>query len=828
MSRYNPAALYMRTSIQQELKGIWDYPLTVVEAPMGYGKTTAVKEYLSDSGANVYWQTIASESVNSFWQGFSRLFSRIDSKSAAGLMGLGAPDNSLYAETALQLIHGIEFPDRSVVVLDDYHLLSEAKLDRFIELLARNLPPNLHLVIISRAMFGENSMDTERKAYCHTIDKNSFELTQDEIAEYYRLCGIRLKTNEAAALYEYTEGWISALYLSMLSFLREGRVEQQASLQDLIEKVVYRQCPAEVKEFLLTLCIFDSFSLVQAQAMWSTEKVETALNYLMANNAFIKYDSYSQTYHMHNILTGYLRELLERQGTEKKHAVLRLAAAWYIKIGDYLNAMDCSEAVGDFDKLFTALELDNSNSIYMERKEKLKGYFIHCPVEIKRKHPIAGLNFARKMFSFNERALYTAQCQEVGDYINEICDVNTRNQLLGELELIKSFAKYNDIEGMAGHQRKAYELLAGPARLFDNKSFWTFGSPSILYMYYRKSGRVAQEVKDLLAFMPLYGQITSGHGAGAEYVMQAEWHFYRGEFGQAAMGISEAMAAAHSHRQISILLCVLFLQTRLAFVRGDLAAVRKFLQQMHSEIEVYGQYQVVHTVDMCEAQVYAQLNTLEKIPAWIAAGKLQESRLHFPSHAYFNIIYGKSLLISGQYLKLLGLAGHFNDTAGVFPNLLGQVYTYIYVAAARYRLQHLEEAQEALKQALAIAAPDQLLMPFVENGEYICEILAQLRLERQHKNFVALVRTAYATYAENVASMRTAEEQDAPLSRLSARELEIAELVASGLLNQGIAEKLYIGVTTVKKTLQNIYAKLGITRRMELMRMVLERKRAKD
>ena len=75
--------------------------------------------------------------------------------------------------------------------------------------------------------------------------------------------------------------------------------------------------------------------------------------------------------------------------------------------------------------------------------------------------------------------------------------------------------------------------------------------------------------------------------------------------------------------------------------------------------------------------------------------------------------------------------------------------------------------------------------------------------------------------------MRTAEEQDAPLSRLSARELEIAELVANGLLNQGIAEKLYIGVTTVKKTLQNIYAKLGITRRMELMRMVLERKRAK-
>jgi len=824
MPRHKTSVLYMRKKIRLAMNRIWEYPLTVVEAPMGYGKTTAVKEYLTDKKTNVFWQTLDTDSASGFWNGFCCLFRTTDPDFTESLTELGVPLNSIFMETALELFENVDFPDRSVIVLDDYHLLSSTIIDHFIELLVKNIPPKLHIIIISRARFGENTTEMALKGYCQVIAKSDFEFTQDEIVEYYKLCGIILKPNEAAELYVYTEGWISALYLSMLSFLREGRVEQQASLQELIEKVVYMQCTTEVQEFLLTLCVFDSFTLMQAKAMWRKGNIGAIISYLMAKNAFIKFDDFNKTYRIHNIFTSYLREILNRQGEEKRRNVFRLAASWHVSIGDYLNAMDFYEAVGDFEELFATMELDNANSINSERKEKLKGYFKDCPKKIKRKHPIAGLNFARKMFSFNERELYTAQCKEVGEYIEEVLDEKKRNQLLGELELIKSFSKYNDIVGMAEHQQKAYELLAGPSRLFDSKSFWTFGSPSVLYMFYRKSGRLEHEVNVLLEFMPLYCQITSGHGAGAEYVMQAEWYYYQGDFENAGIIIHKALAAAKSHRQIAIILCVLFLQIRLALVNGTLHEALTTLQHMRVEIEEYRQYQVVHTVDICEGFVYSYLNQESKIPAWIALGNLQESRLHFPSHAFFNIAYGKVLLLGGHYRQLLDIAKQFFGIADVFPNLLGRVYTHVYVAAAQYQLKNLAEAQDSLKQALAIAAPDRLIMPFVENGEQIIELLKILEIEGQYPEFIKNIRKDYAQFADNLGVMRAEEQSRNRFATLSDREIEIAGFVAAGLSNMVIADKLHVETITIKKTLQNIFAKLGISSRTMLAKIMIERK----
>ncbi len=812
--------IYKRKHLSQALEGVWEYPLTVVEAPMGYGKTTAVKEFLKDSDAKVLWQTLADSSVSGFWRGFCRMLKKIDVGCADGLAELGVPTDSVFLDAAMELIGNVVFSEKTVIVFDDYHLLSSKHAEQFIELLVKTAPPNLHIIIVSRATFGENTTELALKGFCQVIGKGNFEFTQGEIVAYYKLCGIRLRPAEAAELHAYTEGWISALYLSLLSFVREGRVERQANLPELIEKAVYRQYPAAVKEFLLDICVFDSFTLAQAKAMWPQDNAEAIVGYLMANNAFIKFDQYNKTYQMHNIFTGYLREQLERQGEERRRAVLQAAGSWYAKSGDYIHGMDCFYQAGDFDQLLVALELDNGHSTNLEHKEKLIRYFTDCPAATKRNHPAACLLYAQKLFAFDEREMYLAECQEAGQYIEAVHDKKTKNHLLGELELIKSFAKYNDIRGMVEHQAKAYELLDGPSKFYDHN----FGSPSILYMFYRQSGMAEQAVNDMLEFMPRYCQITSGHGAGCEHVMQAEWHFHRGDFENAGIIIHKAIQPARENRQIAILLCILFLQSRLAFIDSDLTAVWKLLRQMRAEIEYYGHYQSAHTADLCESVIYAHLEQERKIPAWIAGGDLLESRLQLPNYAFFNIVYGKVLLISEQYLKLLGLTGDFLSVADTFPNLLGHVYTHIYAAAAHHRLKHHQEAQAALRQAVEIAAADQLIMPFVENGEYIGPVLDELARDDHYAGFVESVRETYAAFAPKLAAMRAAGEPGNTVASLTAREREVAGLVAAGLSNQAIARDLIIEETTVKKTLQNIYAKLGIGSRTMLARLMIERK----
>lgn len=824
MLPHDARKLYTRKSLSQALAGIWEYPLTVVEAPMGYGKTTAVKEFLNNSDDPVLWQTLADSSASGFWRGFCRMLKKLDAGCADRLAELGVPTDSVFMDAALELIGGVEFPARTAIVFDDFHLLASQNIEQFVERLVKTVPPNLHIIIVSRTAFGENTTELALKGFCQVIGKSSFEFSQDEIVAYYKQCGIRLRPEEATELYAYTEGWVSALYLSLLNFAREGRVERQASLAELIEKTVYRQCPETVKEFLLTICVFDSFTLAQAKAMWPQGNAEVLVRYLMTNNAFIKFDRYNQTYHVHNIFTGYLREQQERQGPERRQAVQRAAGSWYAGSGDYIQAMDCFYQAGDFEELLLAFELDNGHSINSEHWEKIMQYFSACPEEAKSKHPVAYLIYARKFFMLDTRDRYAAECQKAGEYIEAVHDEKTKNHLLGELELTKSFAKYNDLRGMVEHQAKAYALLDGPSRLFDHKNFFTFCSSSILYMFFRQSGLAEEAVNLLTEFMPRYCLITSGHGAGAEYVVQAEWLFHRGDVENAGIIIHKAFQPAQSNRQIDILLCALFLQVRLAFVDGDLPAVWKLLRQMRAAVEEYGQYQVVHTVDMCEGFIHAHLGQERKIPAWITDGKLQESRLYFPGHAFFNIVYGKALLAGGQYLKLLGLTGQFLDVAGVFPNLLGQIYTYIYAAVAYHRLKRREEARDTLRQAAAIAAPDQFILPFVENGDEIGPILGELETEECYAEFAASVKAAYAAFTPRLAAMRAAGQPGDAMDSLTPREREVAGLVADGLSNQAIAKQLIVEETTVKKTLQNIYAKLGIGGRTMLARLIIEQK----
>jgi LuxR family maltose regulon positive regulatory protein len=124
-------------------------------------------------------------------------------------------------------------------------------MDEFIERLIKSSLAGLHVIVISRSMFGENTTELTLKGFCQVIGKSSFEFSCSEIIAYYKICGVSLTENETDKLYAYTEGWISALYLSLLNLAQEQKIDLQSSLSELIEKTVYRPYPQTVKDFLL-------------------------------------------------------------------------------------------------------------------------------------------------------------------------------------------------------------------------------------------------------------------------------------------------------------------------------------------------------------------------------------------------------------------------------------------------------------------------------------------------------------------------------------------------------------------------------------------------
>lgn len=820
--RPNSRSLYFSDRLTEVLSQIPQYPLTVMEAPMGYGKTTAIQEYAAKNGITALWETVRENGEAQFWSGFCEVFAELDRDCSRKLTELGLPVDGAARREAVALIANRQGKDQALFVIDDYHLLTEPDVHEFIVNLVQQKIPGLHVVIATRMVSLAMLEELTLKGLAQHVTQSFFELTPAEIIKYYQRCGVRLKPQEAEALHSYTEGWISALYLCLLGFLQEGRFEKPVNLQELLAKTVYGPLTSELREFLVHICAFEYFTLPQAQFMWPHHNAAPLLKRLMAQNAFIRYDARGQVYHLHNIFAGYLRELFDGLAEEKKKAIWKAAGEWHLTVADYLAAMRCFHQAGDFDRLLDAVELDKGNSIGRESKETVSRYFSECPPEIKKKHLLAVVVYVRELLMFGEMELFAVQCMELEREIAGMNDAMMRNRLAGELELVYMLAKYNDIAAMAGHIRRAAALLPGESVLCDHNTPWTMGSPSVLYMFYRETGGLRKEVQEILAAMPLYYGVTANHGSGAEYVMQAEQYYNQGDFENADIVSHKALQKAKTDRQAGSMICALFVQVRVALAQGDLVLARELLDEMRTMARTSRQGLYLHTVDLCEGFLFAQLNQPDQVADWIGVGDFSAGRLLPPVLAYFNVIHGRVLLISGQERKALGLADYWADAAERIPHCLSRIYTQIFRAAANEKLFRRNEALILLKQALNMALPDEMLMPFAENADLLLPLIEELGRDPEFHGVALRIADLSKGVRQVRAALNEPAEDGAAKVDLTAREREIALLAADGLTNREIAAGLNISENTVKTLLKRSFEKIGVSSRALLKEKIGE------
>lgn len=817
---FNSRAIYFTDKLRRQMARISEFPCTLVEAPMGYGKTTAVRGCLTSADVRVLWQRIYDGSVAGFWSAFCRMLRELDADRAESLAQLGFPNDSVTTQEALRLIGEITLPGETVLVLDDYHLVSATDVSGFLHFLIISEIEHLHIVLTARFVERFQIEELALKGYLYHIGKEFFELSAGEIIDYYKLCEISLTAGEAARLYQLTEGWISALYLLLLGFRETGSLADTNNIQKLVESAVYGPFSQEIKDFLLSVCLFDSFTLRQAVHMWGNEGADALLTAVLRKNAFLTFDPETKTYQMHNIFTCFLRERLEARDTPYRLALYERAGRWCLETGDYLTAMHYFHASRDYDSLLYAAELDKTRSFGGEKKALIIQYFEACPPEFRKRHPMALLVYAMALVTFNETALFQKTCEELAEILREgVLTEAARDELAGELELLTSFECYNDIATMSEHHKRACALLKKPSGFMDTTGNWTFGAPSVLYMFYRESGALAQEVRDMEMAMPYYYRLTNGHGTGAEHLMAAERYFLMGDVENAEIAVHQALYQAEEAGQANMLLCAYFLQARMALFQGDWTGVQEFLRRIHETVESNRQYVLIHTVDLCRGFIDACLGRGESIPEWLAEGDFNSGRLFFPARAFYNIVYGSALLLRGEHVKLLGLSSQFFGLAAVFPSVLGQIYTHIYVGAANQRLHRSAEAEAAVQQALALAEPDGVWMPFVENGAKLLPILEVLLREGAHRAGITKILALYDSYRHALADIRAAHF-DEIRPKLSERETEIARLAAEGCSNREIGERLFISQNTVKTQLKSVFEKLGINSRALLKQSI--------
>ena len=817
-------AIYISERVQQCLHGIAGAALTTVVAPMGYGKTTAVNWFLNEHGAEpdtlVMRVSIYSNNRAIFWKSLQKAFA------AAGLTVLEGYDCPVDSNGAAMLLDdlcsALQGKTTCYLFLDDFHLLQDEKATAFLCALANRQPENVHLIVASRNYFLPKGEIVRLGRRLNRIGADQLRLNREELTAYARRCGIELPDPQSEALLRSCEGWFSAVYLNLHAFAQCGALLSEGSdIYAMFTAAMLEPLSEQKREFLAVMGLADEFTVEMARAVTRMPDAEAVLQELTEQNAFVTRLADGENYRFHHMMKECAQHLFEQMPPEKQAAYWERYGAWYEQHGQYLQALTAYENCADHDAALHVIEQDAGILLASITPDELLTRLGKCPAQALKRHPLAILVLMRRMFTWKQipkmfelKALLEAAVQE-----NAALTPEERGNLLGECDLIQSFLMYNDITQMSRLQHSASRQMSRPAVTLRNSSSWTFGSPSVLMMYYRGPGELTEEMAQMYENMPRYYKLTNGHGQGAELVMDAEAAFMQGNFERAVLMLERARIAAHGQENMA--LCCDLLALRLALCgqlqeHYDFKAKRAALLQRHDTV-------LLHLLESVAAYYGALLGTPEEIPEVFREHRLASVSYFTPCQPMMEMIEQQVWLAQGEAVKVLARGEELLAVCQRMHYGLVALHVRVQMAAAAVLFGRRDTAAELLQQALQEAEPDGFVMPFAENAQYLTTLL-ESRDWGAAQSFVQKLLPLCRSYQAQQTRRQQQLARPAAAQQLTDRELELAHLIAQRCSNREIAEKLFVSEGTVKQYINRLYAKLGIggearTRRARLATM---------
>lgn len=805
-------SIYISERLQKSLQPVSNSALTAITAPMGYGKTTAVNWYLSrlakDSQALLIRISIYSQNLSIFWKSVQNAFS------FAGLNFLenyDCPEDEASAGFLTEILcYQLEKCENCYIFIDDFHLLKDDRVATFLCRMAGRIPENVHLIVASRNHFISDDWIVRLGGRLHRIEIDDLRLNAGELSAYIRRCGTSLTASQLKQLLKSSEGWFAAVYLNLCSFSKSGELPGKTSdIYQMFSASMLNPLPEDRKEFLSAMGLADEFTEEMAEFITKREDVHQILKMLTRQNAFVTCLNDGQTYRFHHMMKECAFRAFRTLDDSRQAFYYERYGAWYEKHGAYIYALSAYRRNQNFAAILRVVQKDAGILLASLKPEEVLEVLNRCPVSVLKEYPLAILVLMRCMFNWKNipkmlelKELLMASIREHPKLSEE-----ERGNLLGECDLIQSFLMYNDISRMSQFHRSASEKMTRPAISIRSDGGWTFGSPSVLMMFHRKSGDLDKELEEMNQCMPHYYKITNGHGQGAETIMSAEAHFMRENFVDANIALEKAYTQIQGNGQESIALCCDFLAQRLSIcmdikTRNTFEERRKELLQGHNTTWV-------NIFDSTCAYYYAVTGQTERIPALFGAHMLSTVNFLAPGRPMMEMIENQVYLAQGEYSKVIGRNESILAMCQALHYDLVALHVQIQLLAANWKLGKTEQALDLLRRSLSQAFPDGILMPFVENYPYIEELLKG-SFFGINENFLFRITRMGKEWKMRCDQLKKEEAYPPVFKVLSDRELEITELMAKHMSNKEIAQSLFLSEGTVKQYINQIYSKLQI------------------
>ena len=403
-----PHALISRPRLFSLLDEGGRRPLTLVSAPAGFGKTTLLSAWvrtLSASNFGVAWVSLdeADNDPARFWSYVLTALERVRPGNYGDLAAYvrAEAQPSLPTVTTACLNRLMQEPEPLILVLDDYHLLTDEALHASLAAFIEHLPPQVRVILSTRADPPLPLTRLRGRGQLLEVRADQLRATPQEARAFLgEVMHIKLPEQELAAIEERTEGWLVGLQLVGLSLqgrrssapsrdlLAEVSGQQGYILDYLTEEVLSRQEPS-VQRFLLHTSVLERLTAPLCDALLGRGDSQQVLEALQRANLFVvPLDGQRRWYRYHALFAEALRARLEQAEGTSIRELHRRASQWFAGQGDLDGAVQHALSAAEWQRAADLIE--QHRPLYEWTSETfhlMRGWLQRLPDEVVRERP---------------------------------------------------------------------------------------------------------------------------------------------------------------------------------------------------------------------------------------------------------------------------------------------------------------------------------------------------------------------------------------------------------------------------------------------------------
>ena len=814
--------LFFSDELKSKLEGVKRCALSALEAPAGYGKTTAVRRLFTEGDASVRWFTAVEGITDNSFRWFIRQLGGVDETAARNLEDLGYLNRS-NAEQAARILLELHPTEPLTLVFDNFQFALQSWQPQVLDALAK-CGNGLRTVFISQNFGRLRDVLTALEGSVCYIRSRDLLLSEEDVAAYARQLGIEITPQALRSVHRKTDGWAAAVAL-YLENLREGLTQSGAEgLDELLDATFWQKLTDAQRDALLRLSLFEHLSPETLQALVPEACIpQDELAQLLRRAPLVLYRQTRKSFYPHELLTAFLRRRLAEADAAFCCEVQRASAEVYRKNGQTREAVACFYRAGDYEAILSCplVCLITERFDGVSYTQLARTVLTECPEEVQKRYPYSLLRLCYALYAGCAFDEFHAQMQRV----HALLEALNEPQLMGEWHLMNALDFFPNLDAMTEQYRQAERLMASQSQVFIKEEPFLFGCTSMWYLFYAEPGAMLETADKLAEAMKLYNRLTNGHGAGAAEIYRGEAYSVQGHFEESDIQAYQAAFLSEQSGNATATYGAALLLGINAIYRSDMVGLQKAIDYLENKAQGYaflrGTSLGNYMVETVRGYLLGLMMETGRSALWTQGEADSLADLTF-TNFMIKTCRITDLLLKKEYKRAIASVEAALQLDSRLISTSTRNFMYCGLALSYMAIGRLLKAAEYLDQSLTIAGQDKNYTFLACFRKYFQVLFLMPQLAVKHARTIREIKALEIHYTRADESHIFAMLEEVPelKEELTTRERDVAELAAKGLRNAEIAEALNISENTVKHHLKLAFQKMNIDRRTKLIDML--------